>query len=247
MTLSLPPQMKPDAAATPLMARRSAGSHAAFVLPLLRPGMRILDCGCGPGGITLGLAEKVRPGGVIGLDMKPGPLAAANEQAANLRLNAAFMQGSVYELPFRSLEFDGVFAHALFEHLRHPQTALTELHRVMKPGAFLALRSSDHAALVVTPEGGYASAVRDACAAVLGGWPEDGLAGRKLAGWVQAAGFQHVTPTAGYEMHPAAALVDALLETASEPQAEAIQIWACQPGAMVAQPWFEVLAWKPWQ
>ncbi len=37
-------------------AQRTAGHQAAFVLPHLRPGMSLLDIGCGPGSITLGLA-----------------------------------------------------------------------------------------------------------------------------------------------------------------------------------------------
>ena len=49
-------------AATTIMAQRTAQSHAAFFLPHLTAGMRPLDCGCGPGTITLGLAELVAPG-----------------------------------------------------------------------------------------------------------------------------------------------------------------------------------------
>lgn len=36
------------------MAARTATREAAFFLPYLRPGMRVLDVGCGPGAITLG-------------------------------------------------------------------------------------------------------------------------------------------------------------------------------------------------
>ncbi len=43
-------------AASEEMARRSAESSAAFFLPHLKSGMRLLDVGCGPGSITLGLA-----------------------------------------------------------------------------------------------------------------------------------------------------------------------------------------------
>jgi ubiquinone/menaquinone biosynthesis C-methylase UbiE len=44
-----------------MMARRTARERAAFFLPLLEPGMRVLDVGCGPGSITVGLAKTVGP------------------------------------------------------------------------------------------------------------------------------------------------------------------------------------------
>ena len=46
----------------PAHARRTAQSQAAFLLPHLRPGMALLDLGCGPCTITVGLAEAVAPG-----------------------------------------------------------------------------------------------------------------------------------------------------------------------------------------
>ena len=41
------------------IAGRTAAKCAAFFLPHLRSSMRLLDCGCGPGSITLDLAEVV--------------------------------------------------------------------------------------------------------------------------------------------------------------------------------------------
>jgi 2-polyprenyl-3-methyl-5-hydroxy-6-metoxy-1,4-benzoquinol methylase len=49
------------------LALRTAASEGAFFLPFLRPGMRVLDVGCGPGSITLGLAEKIAPGEIVGI------------------------------------------------------------------------------------------------------------------------------------------------------------------------------------
>jgi len=43
-------------------SKRTASEQAAFVLPYLRPGMDLVDLGCGPGTITLGLAQAVAPG-----------------------------------------------------------------------------------------------------------------------------------------------------------------------------------------
>src|SRR3972149_1810055 len=52
----------------PALTRRTAERFASSLLPHLTPGMRLLDCGCGPGSITLGLAAAVAPGETIGTD-----------------------------------------------------------------------------------------------------------------------------------------------------------------------------------
>jgi len=48
-----------DDATIQSLSQRSAANDAGFFLPYLRSGMRLLDCGCGPGSITFGLAETV--------------------------------------------------------------------------------------------------------------------------------------------------------------------------------------------
>ena len=57
------------------MARRSLTGTFGFLLPHLKPGMRVLDCGCGPGSITADVAEFVAPGEVIGVDIAPKSVA----------------------------------------------------------------------------------------------------------------------------------------------------------------------------
>src|SRR2546423_10925528 len=53
-------------------AKRTADKDAAFFLPLLRPGMRLLDVGCGPGSITAGVPQRGGPGATIGIRVPPG-------------------------------------------------------------------------------------------------------------------------------------------------------------------------------
>ena len=48
--------------------RRTAEDSAGYLLPHLRPGLSLLDVGCGPGTITADLAERVAPGPVTAVD-----------------------------------------------------------------------------------------------------------------------------------------------------------------------------------
>jgi ubiquinone/menaquinone biosynthesis C-methylase UbiE len=124
--------------------RRTAEEAAAFLLPDLRPGMRLLDVGCGPGSITRGLAERLAPGQVIGIDTAEAVLRSAREEAAARGLtNLEYHQGSVYELPFEDGSFDAVYAHQVLQHLREPARAVGEMLRVLRPGGLLAVRDVD--------------------------------------------------------------------------------------------------------
>lgn len=224
---------------------------AAFALPLIRPGMRLLDCGCGSGATTLALAERVRPGGIIGIDIQIAGLEAAHSKAQERGLNAAFIEAHVDALPFGPAQFDGIFAHGLFEHLMHPTQVLRELRRVMKPGAFIALRSLDWGGFVMEPyDEGVATAL-DSCRHQFIQKNGDAHAGRKLGTWLRGAGFHHITPSASYEMHSAnSPTMHAFLQTLeiAEDDTAATQLrqWMTRPGATLAQSWFEAVGWKPW-
>ena len=55
-----------------LFNRRTAQACATHLLPHIKPEYRILDIGCGPGSITIGLAEAVPNGQVLGTDINAG-------------------------------------------------------------------------------------------------------------------------------------------------------------------------------
>jgi SAM-dependent methyltransferase len=128
---------------------RTVWNSGDFLLPYLRPGMRVLDCGCGPGSITAGLASVVAPGQVIGLDASPAQLGVARASAIEAPVD--FRLGSVYELPFEDASFDAVFAHSLMTHLRDPAHALREMRRVLVPGGVVGIADDDHGTMVWEP------------------------------------------------------------------------------------------------
>lgn len=126
-------------------AKRTADQQAAFVLPHLRPGMNLLDVGCGPGTITTGLAETVSPGTVVGLDRDPQHVEEARTLASGLgRENATFLLGDAHSLPFQDDTFDAVLENNVFVHLGDavPQVA-AEVYRVVRPEGFFAARDTN--------------------------------------------------------------------------------------------------------
>lgn len=123
---------------------RTASFFFATLLTRLRPGMRVLDCGCGPGSITLDLAEAVAPGEVIGIDLEASQVARAEVNASDRGIaNARFQVGDAHKLPFPDASFDAVCAHSVLQYLKDPWKALAEMHRVLKPGGVIAIGTGD--------------------------------------------------------------------------------------------------------
>src|SRR5438552_14046874 len=95
--------------AAAFMTRRRLDPSGAFFLPYLKPGITLLDCGCGPGTITRDIARRIAPGRVIGLDFNSEQVAVASRDAGSQGIaNVEFRQSSVYDLPFADASFDAV-------------------------------------------------------------------------------------------------------------------------------------------
>ena len=132
---------------------RDVEVEAGFILPHLKRGMSILDCGCGPGAITFGLADAVAPGRVVGADIEPTMVEQATRLAADSGTkNVEFTVGDIYDLPFEDGEFDVVFSHSVTEHLSDPVRALRELRRVVKPGGLAGVVKTDWTFPFIVPE-----------------------------------------------------------------------------------------------
>lgn len=174
---------------------RTAENSAGYLLAWLRPGMDVLDVGCGPGTITTDLAEYVRPGHVLGVDNVDEPLEIAREEAAE-RDNVSFRRADVYALDFPAGSFDVVHAHQVLQHLSDPVAALREMRRVCKPGGLVAARDADYGSMTWFPDNqGLDDWLRlyDRVGRSNSGTPDGG---RRLLSWARSAGFTDVSCSA---------------------------------------------------
>ena len=123
---------------------RTVDNSAAYLAGHLRPGMSVLDVGCGPGTITAGLAERVAPGRVVAADAAETVLDEARANTAGLD-NVEFAVADVHALDFPDGTFDVVHAHQVLQHVADPVGALREMRRVTRPGGIVAARDVDYA------------------------------------------------------------------------------------------------------
>jgi SAM-dependent methyltransferase len=237
----------------PAHGRRTADRWAAFLRPHLRPGMRLLDLGCGPGSITAGLAgDGVAP---VGIDRSP------------VRIEGIPVAGADgASLPFPAASFDALYANALLQHVPDPLAVLREARRVARPGAVIGVGDADWDGVLSHPSDPHLErghAIREALR------PDgDVRVGRKLRGLLAAAGFERaeVSATAAAEGSDEAVRRLAAFEGSwfavpevityvaelglADPDemasiAAAWDAWAADPGAMVARFWITAIAWAP--
>jgi ubiquinone/menaquinone biosynthesis C-methylase UbiE len=248
-------------------AKRTAEKEAAFFLGALRAGLRLLDVGCGPGSITAGLAKRVAPGEVIGIDPSASVIDTARSLLDPSIANLTFEVGSIYQPRFAAGSFDALFAHQVLQHLAHPVEALAHMHRLVKPGGVIGVRDVDWGSATFYPESEgmrrflamyYELARRN------GGEPN---AGRYLRRWCREAGFtktqvmtsatSYAAPTATREWAHTYAertlhsnLADKALEYGIathadlESMAAGWRAWGEDPDAFFCFSHTEVLAWS---
>ncbi|WP_392673947.1 methyltransferase domain-containing protein [Streptomyces sp. LN785] len=177
---------------------RTAANSAAYLTGELRPGLAVLDVGCGPGTITADLAALVAPGRVTGVDTTREILDQAAAEAAERGLeNVEFATADVHALDFPDDSFDVVHAHQVLQHVGDPVQALREMRRVCRPGGIVAARDSDYAAMAWYPQAPVMDTWLELYRRVArtnGGEPD---AGRRLLSWARQAGFTDITPSAG--------------------------------------------------
>jgi arsenite methyltransferase len=116
-----------------------------------REGEHILDIGAGPGLLMADMAAVVGPTGhVTGLEISDSMLTLARQRFASSAVadRITLVKGDAAALPFPDASFDAATSTQVYEYVPDVDRALTELHRVLRPGGRALILDTDWASIV---------------------------------------------------------------------------------------------------
>jgi SAM-dependent methyltransferase len=151
-------------------------------------GARVLDVGCGPGGLTRELAARVGAGNVAAIDPAVQFAAACRERNPG----ADVRDGYAEELPWPDGAFDASLASLVLGFMRDPDRGVREMARVTRPGGVVAACMWDIATSGMTMLATFWSAVRDVVPEAVGERRVAGTAEGDIADRFRRAGLGDV-------------------------------------------------------
>lgn len=142
----------------------------------LQQGMTVLDMGCGPGRVTVPLAQKVgKQGKVVAVDIQAGMLRRSREKATNADVNnIEFMLAGAGEGKLQKSHFDRALLVTVLGEIPEREIAVKEIFEALKPGGILSITE-----IIFDPHFQRQSTVRDIAKQV--GFREKAIFGNAIA------------------------------------------------------------------
>jgi ubiquinone/menaquinone biosynthesis C-methylase UbiE len=113
-----------------------------------KPGEQVLDVGSGPGFLAGAIADAVGPGGAVhGIDVSEPLLASARKHCAHQPW-VEFHEADATGLPFPDHAFDAAISTQVLEYVPDVDTALAEIHRVLRPAGRVVIVDTDWDSIV---------------------------------------------------------------------------------------------------
>lgn len=138
-----------------LLQGRLYDSYTEHALRLagLRPGMRVLDIGCGPGDVSFVAARLVGPAGtVLGVDAAPAMVELARARAAERGLSTVHFTRTPIDAIALDQPVDAVVGRLILMHLPDPAATLRHLSSLVRPGGVMAFSENDISAARSIPD-----------------------------------------------------------------------------------------------
>jgi ubiquinone/menaquinone biosynthesis C-methylase UbiE len=134
-----------------VLDRRSLENSNKNLLKWLKPGMSVLDVGCGTGAITKGIAEKTGPKGkVYGIDV-------SEELISKARQNFGYLDNLSFEvadiLSYAPVQkFDLITSARTLQWMATPEKALEQMKKLLNPGGIISILDYNHERISWNPE-----------------------------------------------------------------------------------------------
>jgi ubiquinone/menaquinone biosynthesis C-methylase UbiE len=175
---------------------------------------RALEIGCGTGAVSRRLAERPDIIAVVGVDPSPVFVATARELAMGLS-NISFRIADGRSIELDDASFEVVVVHTTLSHVPEPASLLTEAHRLLVPGGWLAVFDGDYATITVAK--GHNDPLQPCIDAARHGFVHDPWLVRRLPRMVEAAGFVvFSTRSHGYVESPEAGYILTLVDRGAD-------------------------------
>ena len=156
----------------------------------LKPGMEVLDVGCGTGDDAREMATTVGGNGrVVGIDLSDTLITESKSRMAGSSLRIEFLIGDVRKLKFPDASFDCVRTDRVLMFVPEIKRAISEIVRVLRPGGRVVASEIDHELHYMDSH--FPEVDRKVCAAFAGSNPQPRL-GRQLHRLFAEQGLRNV-------------------------------------------------------
>lgn len=168
------------------------GARELLLRAGIQRGMSVVDLGCGVGMTTQLLAELVGPTGeVVGVDYSAAQVEQARALLPPGLSNVRFVEASATDTGLHREAFDVVYCRFLLIHLQDPESALREMHGLLKPEGIMAIEDGDLTSASSEPRSKLEE-FSNLFGALGPKWGVDYTLGRRLFHLVLNAKFSHV-------------------------------------------------------
>lgn len=179
-----------DASRSRSLEFASKNPEIAFAHLTLKPGLTVLDCGCGTGDMLAIIAGLTAPGQAVGVDLSKFMIQEAKKRAnTNTLRNLSFEIMDVQSLTFPDSSFDRVLSTQLLIHVPEPRNAMHELCRVTSRQGLISIADMDWDSLLI---GSSYKELSRRFTRLFSDGIRNSLVVRDYAGWLRSEGFANI-------------------------------------------------------